>query len=363
MSDLLAKHDAFLSESGPAALVLREQLMGVEGENGAIFPATFAAQEGADRDKSKFQGGYNLDSFPDGKNVCLIDSVGSQANRLEPIFAKPGYSELVPQVVIKLGEREINLLEAGHRAADALFRNSTIGSELHEAFNAVQKGDDTPLAKIAPTSLVFGVWDSQGTQAKRPRLIASTIRAFNVRKLTRSANYLVQQQLDYVKERLLPPADKGEQYSKHGFENALASASHGGVIADGDIRRDATLSLAALRLLSAGKDPEKTLSLRRYVLGLALTALTQPPPAYLRQGCNLVRDPNKVSEFVAVHSDGKRVPVKLTHEDALHYAIAAAKAFGVGQSRTVSFAKDVALKEAKGESANGASAGGKKKRS
>ena len=38
----------------------------------------------------------------------------------------------------------------------------------------MQKGDPTPLAKIAPTSLVFGVWDSRDTQAKLPRLVAST---------------------------------------------------------------------------------------------------------------------------------------------------------------------------------------------
>jgi CRISPR-associated protein Csb1 len=362
MSNSLAKHDLFLADAGPAAIVIREQLMGVEGENSAVFPATFAAQEGADRDPKKFQGGYNIDVFPDGKSVCLIDSVGSQANRMEPIFTKPEYSDLVPQIVIKLGEKEINLLEAGHRAADALFRNSSIGIDLQKAFKESQKGDDLPLAKIAPTSLVFGVWDSQGTQAKRPRLIASTIRAFNVRKLTRSANYLVQQQLDYVKEGLLPAAEKGEQYSKHGFENALATGSHGGVIADGDIRRDATLSLAALRLLSAGKDREKTLSLRRYILGLALTALTHPPTVYLRQGCNLVRDPSKASEFVEVHVDGTRVAVKLTHNDALEYANAAAKAFGVGPNQVVSFAKDLALKEAKGETANGEPASPKKKK-
>ena len=41
------------------------------------------------------------------------------------------------------------------------------------------------LAKIAPTSLVFGAWDSRDTQAKLPRLIASTIRAYDVVKLSR----------------------------------------------------------------------------------------------------------------------------------------------------------------------------------
>jgi CRISPR-associated protein Csb1 len=30
--------------------------------------------------------GYNIDELPDGSNVCLIDSFGSQANRIEPLF-------------------------------------------------------------------------------------------------------------------------------------------------------------------------------------------------------------------------------------------------------------------------------------
>jgi CRISPR-associated protein Csb1 len=361
MSSLHSRYDHFLLDGGAAALVIREHLIGIEGAGGAVFPATFAAQEGADRDKSKFQGGYNIDTFSDGKNVCLIDSVGSQANRIEAIFAKPPYAELVPQIVMRLGEKQINLLDAGHRAADALFRNSSIGEELHAAFIAAQKGDDTPLAKIAPTSEVFGVWDSQGgTQAKRPRLIASTIRAFDVRRLTRSANYLVLQRLDYVKEGLLPPAAKGEQYSKNGFDNALASATHGGVIAEGGIRRDATLSLAALRLLKAGGDQEKTLRLRRYIFGLALIALTHPPSVYLRQGCNLVRDPEKPCEFVEVNADGRRTDAKLDHEGAMEYAIAAAKAFGVGSGRSVTFNKATALKEIKGDGGEDAPAPSKK---
>src|SRR5262249_15681936 len=56
-------------------------------------------------------------------------------------------------------------------------------------FKAVRKGDAEPLAKIAPTSLVFGVWDSRDTQSKLPRLIASTILAFDVCELKRSAQY------------------------------------------------------------------------------------------------------------------------------------------------------------------------------
>ena len=61
------------------------------------------------------------------------------------------------------------------------------------------------LAKLAPTSLVFGAWDSRDTQAKLPRLIASTIRAYNVRKLRRSAQFVPA--VDYVSEGLLEEPD------------------------------------------------------------------------------------------------------------------------------------------------------------
>jgi CRISPR-associated protein Csb1 len=46
---------------------------------------------------------YNIDTLSDGTRVCTIDSVGSQANRMEPIFKAPPYSQLVPQIDIAYG--------------------------------------------------------------------------------------------------------------------------------------------------------------------------------------------------------------------------------------------------------------------
>lgn len=336
MNDLLKRFDAWFEDTGPAALVIREHLMPVEGHDGVLFPPTFAATE----DKS-FSGGYNVDDLPDGKNICLVDTVGSQANRIEPMFSKEEYAGLVPQIVIKAGEKSVNLLEAGHRAGDAIVRCSTLQPEIHGAFQAlINRKDAEPLARIAPTSLVFGAWDSRGTYAKLPRLIASTIRAYDVHRLTRSAQYTPA--TEYVREKLLeaPPDDKTrELYSKKGFQHALASSTPGGVIATGGIRRDASLHLAALRLLAA-TDEDRTLALRRYVLGLALTAFTYPPAGYLRQGCNLVRDAERKSEVVLVHGDGRRLPFEVAHPDALAYAREAAKAFVIGSDREVPFDKE-----------------------
>ncbi len=356
----MTRFDAWLSNGGPAAVVLRELLQPVEGPDGVFFPATYAPAE----DKSKFAGGYNIDKFPDGSNVCLIDSVGSQANRIEPIFGGEEYAGLVPQVNIKAGDKTIRLLEAGHRAGDAIVRCSELKGDLRAAFKEVLRGNAEPLAKIAPTSLVFGVWDSRDTEAKLPRLVSSTIRAFNVKPLSRSANYLVQQQLDYTKEGLIPiweSEKEKELYSKRGFLNALASSSHGGVqLMNGDklrgsIRRDATLGLAALRRLaileSAGTlSTDRTLALRRYILGLALVAITAPQDPYLRQGCNLVpADEGNSRTFEIVQVTGKRGPLKLSHEEALSFARAAAAAFGVGKDRDVKFDRALAEKDIKGD--------------
>jgi CRISPR-associated protein Csb1 len=350
MSDLIGRFDSWLMDGGPAALVIREHLMPVEGHDGVVFPATYAASQ-----DGSFEGGYNIDSFSETENVCLIDSVGSQANRIEPIFTKPGYGDLVPKITVKAGQKVVNLLEAGHRAGDAIVRCSELQEELRAAFKAAQNGDAEPLAKIAPTSLVFGAWDSRDTGAKLPRLIASTIRAFNVRELRRSAQYVPA--AEYVAAGLLEePTDKktSDAYAERGFIHVPASAAPGGVIATGGIRRDASLHLAALRLLFATSDA-RTFALRRYVLGLALTAFTDTSRAigYLRQGCNLVLDPDKPREFVEVYGDGRRPPCSVTHDEAHQYARAVVNGFGIGANRAVDFDTERAKHDVTGESGNG----------
>jgi len=347
VSDVLKKYDLWLEDDGPAALVIREYLMPVEGHDGVLFPATFAASE----DKT-FKGGYNINTFADGKNICLIDSVGSQANRIEPLFARHEYTGTVPQIVIRAGTKSVNLLNAGHRAGDAIVRCSELQQELRDAFNELLKGNAEPLAKIAPTSIVFGAWDSRDTQAKLPRLISSTIRAFDVRELTRSAQFVPATK--YVAEGLLDDAADNktmqDAYSERGFIDVPASGSHGGVIATGGIRRDASLHLAALRLLAAGDDQQKIRALRRYILGLALTAFTCSASGYLRQGCNLVLDPDRPREFSEVYGDGRRIRAAVTQDDALDYAKAAASEFGICSDREVQFDKERAkldIKKAK----------------
>jgi CRISPR-associated protein Csb1 len=345
--DILTKFDHYLAADGPAALVIREQLVPAEGPDAVFFPATYA------------EIGYNIDGRnrfddPSAQNIALVDSVGSQANRIEPLFTEGEYAKLVPQIVIviKAGEKTVNLLDAGHRSGDALVRCSTLHSELQAAFKSLLKGDALPLAKIAPTSLVFGVWDSRDTQAKLPRLIASVVRAYNVRKLKRSATYIAP--VDFTPKGLvftegLLSADDAERASKDsknplsqtGLVNALANETHGGVIADGGIRRDATLALSALKILKS-TTPKDTLKLRRYILGLALVAFTRLPRGYYRQGTILVGATDDKGEPLPptldeVAINGKRTPAKIDAKDALEYAQATAADFGVGKGKEVPF--------------------------
>jgi CRISPR-associated protein Csb1 len=52
------------------------------------------------------------------------------------------------------------------------------------------RGNATELAKLAPTTLIFGGWDSRDTQAKCPRIVASEIRSYDVHQLRRSSTYI-----------------------------------------------------------------------------------------------------------------------------------------------------------------------------
>lgn len=338
--EVLTRYDDWLSDDGPAALVIREYLMPVEGNSHPIFPPTFAgAETSSDEDEEEIRGSYNVDSLPSG-NICLIDTVGAQANRLEPLFKDGVLRELVPQISISAGKRWVNLLDAGHRAADAIVRFSELQPDLERAFLAIlDKNNVEPLARIAPTSILFGVWDSRGTQAKLPRLVTSIIRAFSVEELTRSATFRAA--VDYVGEGLIDEdLDKGEgkknPLSREGMKYALATRTPGGVMVRGTIQWTATLNIAGIRALRACQD-SNNIAVRRYILGLGLCVMTAAPRRELRQGCHLRLDESRPVESVLVSYSGSPRPVTVTHPEAVAFARKATEAFGKGDDRKVKF--------------------------
>lgn len=335
---------------GPVALHLKQKLLPVEGEKGIIFPPTYADTDG----------GYCINVLADGTKVAQIDSVGAQANRMEPLFkrAKAGQPKnplaaLVPQIEIAVGnERTVSILDAGHRLGDALVRCADsdeanapdLAEEAHQAFELLfHTGDATKVAKLAPTSLVFGAWDSRDTQVKLPRIVQSVIRAWDVDVLRRSAQY--NPPVDYAALEVFSEEDKrkaeGDSKSplaQRGFVHVPSVEAPGGVHVRGDILRDVTINLVALRQL----DGENGTALRRYILGLALVAAVAPQDGFLRQGCLLIPDPDAVGQWQLVERDGRRQIVDLTWQVALAYAQSAAATFGVGRDRRATFRKDLA---------------------
>ena len=328
-------------EKGPVALHLKQELLPVEGKGGVIFPPTYADI------------GYNIDTLSDGSKVATIDSVGSQANRMEPIFKHKPYSSFVPQVEISYGgekkQKSVSIFEVGHRLGDAIIRSSTIKDEAKNAIESLRNSEGaSAIAKLAPTSLVFGVWDSRDTGAKLPRIVQSVIRAWDVEELHRSAQY--NPPIDYAEIEVFSEEEKTKQegdpkspLAKRGFVHVPAGKALGGVIARGSIQRDVTVNLVALRRLNGGNGQ----NLRRYILGLSLVAATAPLDFFLRQGCLLVPDVEKAPQWKLVGRDGKRQEVELTENLAKNYAEEAAKTFGVGENKSFSFESNLAKQDAK----------------
>jgi CRISPR-associated protein Csb1 len=342
----------WIDPKGPVALVLKEHLLPVEGEGGVFFPPTYADDRRP----------YNLDELSDGTKVVTVDSVGSQGNRMEPIFGggpngDPELSELVPQIAIDIGDgKRVSLLDAGHRLGDAIVRASSLKHDARQAFEQfLSTGDATGIAKLGPTSLVFGVWDSRDTQAKLPRLVQSVIRAWNVDVLHRSAQYVPP--IDYAALDVFSDEEKQKSennpkspLAQRGFVPVPSTGQHGGVIAHGPIVRDVTINLVALRRLQAVRNAD---ALRKYILGLCVVAATEPLDGFLRQGCLLVPSPDQPSGWEEVARDGTRQRFEFTSQMARSLAKEWAADFGVGPSMMdVKFDKelakaDLADKEAK----------------
>lgn len=400
MTEIIAlTHDIINSwaddRTGAVALHLKQKLVPVEeGERAVIFPPTYADI------------GYNIDTLSDGTRVATIDSVGSQANRIEPIFKSIGKNDqdseinplaaLVPQIEIELHTKEDDgnkhiekrsLLDLAHRSADAVvYSCPTLAPDIAKAFRALNRqGNAWPLCTLAPTSLLFGVWDSRGeTGEKRPRLVRSIIRAWDVDPLYAAAQFNSVWKVlnDHQKAELEEQAkEKKTKLSEKGFADAPAtfrkvsqSAAKymhefkdgspnperrvlGGVLVAGTIERDVTVNLVALRKLG-GENEEKTKEVRRYLLSVALLAATTDFDLYLREGCHL-RFAGK-DQWYMVPRRGERVPVDLVSESAqesvLKYAKEVVKPFkhkwpkGLSHRFDIKEAKKLLAKKAEEES-------------
>lgn len=173
------------------------QLQPIGGQGDKIFPPTYPV-DGRRSPRHVFER-----RRVDGQEIwcVLIDSVQSQANRLEEalLAATEGDNDdgrvPLPYVTVDFSGtgleplERVTSLDAPHRVYDAIFRDSLLNgtpfmqSEEGRGLAVAKPADARALLELSPTALVFGAWHSQGEGgglgAKFPRTLVSEIMGIN----------------------------------------------------------------------------------------------------------------------------------------------------------------------------------------
>jgi CRISPR-associated protein Csb1 len=180
------------SVESAAALRCRRRLQPAGGPGDKVFPPTYAGAVYAVERR-------RVPGREEPVTCVLLDSVQSQANRMEEALqeAIDEGTIAMPLIVVdftgaKLLEPvgRISSLQAPHRLADAIlrdseynkkpFRESAIGSEVDRASLAFA----TPLLRLCPQALIFGLWDSTGPKGglgtKFERAVLSEVTAIGI---------------------------------------------------------------------------------------------------------------------------------------------------------------------------------------
>jgi CRISPR-associated protein Csb1 len=344
------------------------------GQADKVFPPTYEGGEYATEDRKI-----------DGQCVkCVIlDSVASQANRVElalldavrrgeielPII-DADFSEHFPDI------QKISSLEAPHRIADAIFRDTLMpdgktrfrdSPDGKSCLTDASLANATSLFGICPTALVFGMWDSTGPKggggAKFPRAIVSEIVGIDVivgcktesridpLQIQKNSGLLYEAKdggwtLDPAKAKL----DKSGKPVKLGKEGRPSDANHGNItpkwtkkgggVTLARALQTTTLSLPALRRLrfpvagKKGPEQEKTNDAARTALAalvLCGAVLAQARGLDLRSRCLLVA--TKAPHWECLGAPGADpATFTLTAKEAtelLKQAVAAAVAAGL----------------------------------
>ena len=330
---------------GAVALRSRMRFQPADGPGGKVFPPTYAVAAAAENK-------YAIEERQVGDRVVttvLLDSVASQANRAE--FAllegwEAGDLEFPVPYVDFAGEPDladlgrITVLEAPHRFADAIFRDSLLGGTLFRLSDIGQKitearpGNATDLFRYAPTALLFGQWDSTGPKgglgSKFQRAYVSEIVGLDAKigrkvgsridplQIERDAA-VVYEHADPQQRWTLDKAEAAQEKGKPklaGGDGRPSEINHGNIapsidsLAGGvtisEARQTAVLSLAALRRLRfGGKSREAAVAARTAVaaLGVAAIAYGHEADHDLRSRCLLI--PQHVPAIEIVGRDGE----------------------------------------------------------
>lgn len=352
-----------------AAIRRVRRLQPVGGAGDKLFPPTYPGE-------GKKPARHVLEMRRiDGETVqcVLIDSVQSQANRLEEALLKAERCGRIalPYVEVDFAKCDgvddigkITSLDAPHRIFDAIIRDSEIDGQKfweHQAeagrrLEHVKPRNATPLFELSPTALVFGAWNSTGKMGglgeKFTRCIVSEIVGINAVRGARtgsrmdplgiSKNVKIYQRQDDEEEWTtdeeeaakddsgkpkLYPAPRGKKHGRASLinhSNVPPSVDELGVTVD-CAQQTTVITLAGLRRLSfPGNDDkqsshERDRAARTVLAALALVAIIeQDRQGYaLRSRCDLVPEAGQSSGFEIVLADGATEDLELEPDTAV----------------------------------------------
>ena len=349
--EAMADHAAFRR-------VRRLQPAGGVGDK--LFPPTYPPPPSARRDAPP-RHVFERRRVDGGDVWCvLIDSVQSQANRLEEALlaaAECGRIE-IPYVTVDFRGAgldpltRITLLDAPHRVYDAILRDSLMDGEPFmqsapgKRLAAAKPADATALLELSPTALLFGAWHSQGEGgglgAKFPRAVVSEIMGVDTpvdevpnqrtgEKEPRTAAQRTGSRIDPLGVLRKVEVFKGGSGWSTGQQEAGTRAkkvrpseiNHGNIapsvmplgVTCAYAEHRAVITLAGLRRLRFGSDARNEAG-RALIAALGLVALAeQDSGGYaLRSRCDLVCDGSAPLELV--HADGSTEAIDLDRAQA-----------------------------------------------
>jgi CRISPR-associated protein Csb1 len=307
----------------------------------------------------------------------LLDSVQSQANRMELALLdawRDGRITL-PVISVDFGgqglekELRVSSLEAPHRIADALLRDSLLEgtafrrSAVGKRLDQVDARNATTLFELCPTALVFGMWDSTGPKGglgvKFARSLVSEIVGIGAVVGTRTSSRIdpaaiaaqagpLYQAAEGAELSWTLDAEKAQRDKKGpmklGKDGRPSEANHSNVtptIADGGItieraRQTTVISLPGLRRLrfpvGGRNDRAVDEAARTALAALALCAasLVREQGCDLRSRCHLVPTSGVRWELLDGPGDGTELALDSASAVELYAgAVAAARAAGL----------------------------------
>lgn len=336
-----------------AAVRRVRRLQPAGGPGDKIFPPTYPGAAKTDPARHVTE-----ERMIDGlRRPCvLIDSVQSQANRLEEalVLAMRDGRLALPHIAVDFADTSvadvgvITSLDAPHRIYDAIIRDSNLDDEpfrqskvWRERLLTATAANAQALLEISPTALVFGAWNSTGEGgglgAKFPRVLTSEIVGVDVALGARTASRIdplgirasVKVFMNEARDWALDAQEisgksKPGKPSEINHSNIAPSVTEGiGATIDHALHT-VVLSLAGLRRLGFGGGA-KADAARTLLAALALLAVTEQDRAgyALRSRCDLV--PEGPTAWELLSGDGE-VSAFTLGVDAAHALFAEAVA-------------------------------------